>query len=68
MLVGVWKWKLCGLNGTGKDKKLMPDLEKILFQVWDDLIGSTLINLWNLTGMLFKKQTKREWAKAQFLS
>ena len=68
MLVAVWKWKLCGLNDTGKDQKLMTEFEKIAFQVWDDLIRSSLINLWNLVGSVFKKQTKRESAKAQFLS
>ena len=68
MLVAVWKWKLCGLNDTGKDQKLMTEFEKISLQAWDDLIGSTLIDLWILGGRLFKKQTKRESEKAQFLS
>ena len=68
MLVAVWKWKLCGLNDTGKDQKLMTEFEKISLQAWDDLIGSTLIDLWILGGGLFKKETKRESEKAQFLS
>ena len=68
MLVAVWKWKLCGLNDTGKDQKLMTEFEKISLQAWDDLIGSTLIDLWILGGRLFKKQTKRESEKAHFLS
>ena len=68
MLVAVWKWKLCGLNDTGKDQKLMTEFEKISLQAWDDLIGSTLIDLWILGGRLFKNQTKRESEKAQFLS
>ena len=68
MLVAVWKWKLCGLDDTGKDQKLMTEFEKISLQAWDDLIGSTLIDLWILGGRLFKKQTKRESEKARFLS
>ena len=44
-------WQLFGsensvvFNDTGKDQKLMTAFEKIPFQVLDDLIGSTLINL-----------------------
>ena len=68
MLVAVWKWKLCGLNDTGKEQKLMTEFEEISLQAWDDLIGSTLIDLWILGGSLFKKQPKRESEKAQFLS
>ena len=68
MLVAVWKWKLCGLDDTGKDQKLMTEFDKISLQAWDDLIGSTLIDLWILGGRLFKKQTKRESEKARFLS